>query len=107
MKKKSKTKKYYLVDVVISDGDHEHRDYAVVKAVSEDRAEARVKKVVDAENDLFDNLNEYGDDDSAVQDVSWFGYGDGTTIMHIDRVREINKTQAKVLKDLLSLEAWD
>lgn len=104
MKKKSKTKKYYLIDVVISDGDHEHRDYAVVKAYSEEKAEARVKKVVDDENELFDMS---GERDYDAEPVTWFGYGDGSTLMHIERVREINKTQAKVLRDLLSLEAWD
>lgn len=70
--------KYFLVDVIIRDGEHEHRDGCTVRA-----------KTIEEAMDTIDELKD-----------EWFGFGDGQTECINKGIRPITTSEKKILEHL-------
>jgi hypothetical protein len=81
--------KTYLAIFTITDGEHEHTAYGLIKAENlEDAQEYAESQEHDA----------YKIEDEEV--ITFFDYGDGTTASSCERVVELTQTQIEVIEEL-------
>jgi hypothetical protein len=81
--------KTYLARFTITDGEHEHTAYGLIKAVNlEDAQEYAESQEHDAEFCRDEEV------------ITFFDYGDGTTASRFENIIKLNKIQIRVINEL-------
>lgn len=80
----------FLIAVEIIDGEHEHRDWGIVRAENMGEAEKIVEDQLDKDNDENDISDE----------ARYWTYGDGLTAVKLHAINPLTPNDAKVLQKL-------
>lgn len=80
--------KPYLITVTTTDGDHEHRHFAVIRAADQQSAEERAEASIEVDDYKMDTA-----------DSPW-GYGDCMTATELNSVLKLSEAEASSLHTL-------
>lgn len=72
----------YLLEVTIQDGEHEHRDFALIKAVDDQSARA------------------LGEEEASNETEGYWAYGDELTTTELRKVTRVLPKEAQVINTL-------